>query len=284
MKIATTIFRISTKVINTKLFEISKSLNVPTDALRGIIGTVPQQRNLQLYIAFDDVTEMTNTVGYRKCSNCSPSAKLVEDYPGPFGIPKSAFSTDMQCPSCDIVSHKFSPPIRMSSFTLSFFWRSNSANGINGIFHDSRCCDFSRFSIISRFENLEIHSHNASVAYWERQVYGNSRSVAIVPNIFKQRQWTFVAITYENGHLQVFDKYGSVIHDQWNFHIDPVVTEFVDIGRAYRYGTNYFMTPSTAISCLSYHNSVLTRQQITALPCACQFKQTLMTGQFRQIN
>ena len=201
-----------------------------------------------------------------------PYTELVDSFDGPFSIPNSSYRTNYQLRAGTWLGYfKMSPKIDLTSFTLSFYLRV-TGNETVAIYRDWYHPG-PRFSLTAVNLGLELHTYDSSQGdYYDYDT--ETISSFTFQNVFNSNEWQFVALTYDGAskRLKLYDETANVKEEHRNVKIDQVTTEFITIGRSFRFGDWKFFTRSSAIACLSVHNQVLSQSDVALLPCACQFK------------
>ena len=275
------------------------------------IGEMPRKDSLVLHVSYDNETGAMDTVSnVLPTPNKGQLQTELEIYSygsyrgrenlytkqGPFDISNSSFLNPFGF-------YKLSNSTK--SFTLSMFLRPSGSNPAP-ILSDAASIyqNKSRFSLFSNHRDIHFHVHNQNFDQWpprtselikfenvlkEKKNYYHK----ILHRNVEERAFSFFAITYDStkDELTVYDQSATIVGRVRGINIpSPENLEFeggIFVGSAFENGTistadtnypsNNFSNSArlaymAAISCLSYHNRVLTDVEIASLQCACQFK------------
>ena len=276
------------------------------------IGEMPRKDSLVLHVSYDNETGAMDTVSnVLPTPNKGQLQTELETYSygsyrgrenlytkqGPFDISNSSFLNPFGF-------YKRSNSTK--SFTLSMFLRPSGSNPAP-ILSDAASIYQNkwRFSLFSNHRDINFHVHNQNFNQWpprtselikfenvlkEKMIIYHHK---ILYQNIEERAFSFFAITYDStkDELTVYDQSATIVGRVRGINIpSPENLEFeggIFVGSAFENGTistadtnypsNNFSNSSrlaymAAISCLSYHNRVLTDVEIASLQCACQFK------------
>ena len=224
------------------------------------IGKWPRPSAIELYVTFDGITGLQNLVNNENPTKSNKNAQVEKTLKGPFGEPRSSFSSTEFLANYDGVTEM------RYSFTISFYWLT-AGNVTSGILWAGPGRGTAiRMSFISTFRDFELHAHNAS----KLGFINPPKAKAKLENVFEPHQWRFLSVAFESNSktLQIYDETGHVLQRFDHFDLDQVHTERLALGQS----ADANMDPSTAIACVSVHNFPLKPDEIRQLPCTCQLK------------
>ena len=226
--------------------------------------SVPQQRNLQVYVLFDDDSILKNLApaAIEQTYFLPEERRSVMFGFGPFSNSFKSALLSGNFNVNDFVNYDTCPG-NYKDLTIAFYWKSFPMK-----------YTIVEMSYQNENENGEMKS------YLNVTSDGNDLTLAIanettpitIGNVFSQGSFKFVAIQYSayDKIVNVFDEKGdtlkSISIDSANLVSSMVRPKFL------RTRVNLGFGSSSAISCLSVHSSLLSPAEIRQLPCSCQFK------------
>ena len=224
-------------------------------------GSVPQKKNLQIYILFDFVTNLRNLVEDGSTSYIKKMVWVEELFTiGPFGNNISALSGGNF--GDNKIAYYDTMPDDFENWTIAFFWRSAST-------HFPLVKLFLTNGNVLNFEFLTVYALGRDI---EIATDGNSTDRTRLSNYLVDEDFKFIAIQYSVGKdlLNLFDENGNKIHSDelktskfGHFNVKP---------RILRTKVHVGYQKSSAIACLSVHDSILTKEEIKQMTCSCKYK------------
>ena len=224
-------------------------------------GVWPRNSALKLFVPYDEKHE-TNDIAHGLAPSMCLWPQPRDDIKGPFGAYNTSYGikTEPSYICC------YEPQISVTrSFTYSFYYYYESTEGFSAIIlNDSPPLFGVGYASNDGIEISLLHYQQPALK---------------LPNIFKPKQWNFLAIVYDdpNQILAFYNENGDLIHEETDFHVpEPFTTEYLRFftGLHNINGTYTNMRQEDAIACVMVYNETLTAEEIAQLPSVCENKGT----------